>query len=196
MWMFPILSEGRDNSVLFFSLTWIGLFFLSSEQLWSLCWRNRFSTQDGRYWCKMRFWFIILETQKFLFLLWCSQSCWFHLMWNTSHRISFSSSISVCVCLSFIVFVFRLFVCLFVWLFGCLCFQMHPRLLGHWSTWRVSCSSFLTLFSSQDAEIFERYRDATDDQSKSELLSVLKLRYFTPREVANLHGFPSDFCEC
>lgn len=134
MWMFPILSEGRDNSVLFFSLTWIGLFFLSSEQLWSLCWRNRFSTQDGRYWCKMRFWFIILETQKFLFLLWCSQSCWFHLMWNTSHRISFSSSISVCVCYLLLC---SFFVCLFVWLFGCLCFQMHPRLLGHWSTWRV-----------------------------------------------------------
>ena len=59
-----------------------------------------------------------------------------------------------------------------------------------------SCCSYFTLFSSQDTEIFERYRDVTDDQSKSELLSVLKLRYFTPREVANLHGFPSDFCEC
>ena len=58
------------------------------------------------------------------------------------------------------------------------------------------CSSVFTLFSSQDTKIFERYRVVTDDQSKSELLSVLKLRYFTPREVANLHGFPSDFCEC
>ena len=58
------------------------------------------------------------------------------------------------------------------------------------------CRSIFTLFSSQDAEIFERYRVVTDDQSKSELLSVLKLRYFTPREVANLHGFPSDFREC
>ena len=57
-------------------------------------------------------------------------------------------------------------------------------------------SSFFTPFSSQDTEIFERYRDLTDEQSKSELLSVLKLRYFTPREVANLHGFPSDFCKC
>ena len=94
------------------------------------------------------------------------------------------------------VFVYLLLCSFFVCLFGCLCFQMHPRLLGHWSTWRVSCSSFLTLFSSQDAEIFERYRDATDDQSKSELLSVLKLRYFTPREVANLHGFSSDFGKC
>ena len=25
---------------------------------------------------------------------------------------------------------------------------------------------------------------------------MLKLRYFTPREVANLHGFPADFREC
>ena len=58
-----------------------------------------------------------------------------------------------------------------------------------------TCSSFFTPFSSQDTEIFKRYRDLTDDQSKSELLSVLKLRYFTPREVANLHGFPSDFCK-
>ena len=24
---------------------------------------------------------------------------------------------------------------------------------------------------------------------------MLKLRYFTPREVANLHGFPSEFCK-
>ena len=56
-------------------------------------------------------------------------------------------------------------------------------------------SSFFTPFSSQDTEIFERYRVLTDDQSKSELLSVLKLRYFTPREVANLHGFPSEFCK-
>ena len=60
----------------------------------------------------------------------------------------------------------------------------------------TTCSSIFTLFSSQDTEIFERYRVVTDDQSKSELLSVLKLRYFTPREVANLHGFPSDFREC
>jgi len=60
-----------------------------------------------------------------------------------------------------------------------------------YSTW----SSFFTPSSSQDTEIFERYRDLMDDQSKLELLSVLKLRYFTPREVANLHGFPSDFCK-
>ena len=52
------------------------------------------------------------------------------------------------------------------------------------------------IFSSfQDTEIFNTYRDLTDDKHKSQLLSVLKLRYFTPREVANLHGFPEEFCK-
>lgn len=62
---------------------------------------------------------------------------------------------------------------------------------GHYAE---GTGSVLKMADIDDAEIFERYRDATDDQSKSALLSVLKLRYFTPREVANLHGFPSDFC--
>ncbi|PIO39972.1 hypothetical protein AB205_0037170 [Aquarana catesbeiana] len=31
------------------------------------------------------------------------------------------------------------------------------------------------------------------DEEKLTKLSTLKLRYFTPREIANLHGFPADF---
>ncbi|XP_020621439.1 tRNA (cytosine-5-)-methyltransferase-like isoform X2 [Orbicella faveolata] len=62
---------------------------------------------------------------------------------------------------------------------------------GHYAE---GTGSVLKMADIDDTEIFERYRDLTDDQSKLELLSVLKLRYFTPREVANLHGFPSDFC--
>ena len=54
---------------------------------------------------------------------------------------------------------------------------------------------FYVFSSFQDTEIFNTYRDITDDKHKSQLLSVLKLRYFTPREVANLHGFPEEFCK-
>ena len=50
-------------------------------------------------------------------------------------------------------------------------------------------------YPSQDSDIFRRYQDLTDDKQKAELLSILKLRYFTPREVANLHGFPFEFRE-
>mgnify|MGYP000258920840 CR=1 FL=1 len=51
-------------------------------------------------------------------------------------------------------------------------------------------------FSSlQDTEIFCKYRDLSNEKQKSQLLSVLRLRYFTPREVANLLGFPTEFCK-
>jgi len=64
---------------------------------------------------------------------------------------------------------------------------------GHYAE---GTGSVLKTADVDDREIFDRYNDLTDGQCKSELLSVLKLRYFTPREVANLHGFPSDFCKC
>lgn len=32
-----------------------------------------------------------------------------------------------------------------------------------------------------------------DEEKQLELLRTLKLRYFTPREVANLMGFPQEF---
>jgi tRNA (cytosine38-C5)-methyltransferase len=32
-----------------------------------------------------------------------------------------------------------------------------------------------------------------DEERQLELLRTLKLRYFSPREVANLMGFPDDF---
>ncbi|XP_078366241.1 tRNA (cytosine(38)-C(5))-methyltransferase-like isoform X2 [Oculina patagonica] len=62
---------------------------------------------------------------------------------------------------------------------------------GHYAE---GTGSVLKMADIDDTQIFSRYKDLTDDKHKSELLSVLKLRYFTPREVANLHGFPSEFC--
>ena len=34
------------------------------------------------------------------------------------------------------------------------------------------------------------------EEEKLMKLSTLKLRYFTPREIANLHGFPQEFGKC
>uniref|UniRef100_A0A8C3TM85 Uncharacterized protein n=1 Tax=Chelydra serpentina TaxID=8475 RepID=A0A8C3TM85_CHESE len=34
------------------------------------------------------------------------------------------------------------------------------------------------------------------EEEKLMKLSTLKLRYFTPREIANLHGFPPEFGTC
>ena len=50
----------------------------------------------------------------------------------------------------------------------------------------------------QDAAIFENYRllnERGQEQEKMERLSVLGLRYFTPREVANLQCLPQSFGE-
>ncbi|XP_066579433.1 tRNA (cytosine(38)-C(5))-methyltransferase isoform X2 [Amia ocellicauda] len=47
-----------------------------------------------------------------------------------------------------------------------------------------------------DTEIETAFRslDMLSDEEKLKQLSMLKLRYFTPREIANLLGFPADFC--
>jgi len=62
---------------------------------------------------------------------------------------------------------------------------------GHYAE---GTGSVLKMADIEDTEIFNRYREVTDEEHKSQMLSVLKLRYFTPREVANLHGFPKEFC--
>lgn len=62
---------------------------------------------------------------------------------------------------------------------------------GHYAE---GTGSVLKMIDIDDTEIFNKYRDLSDEKQKFELLSVLKLRYFTPREVANLHGFPTEFC--
>lgn len=38
--------------------------------------------------------------------------------------------------------------------------------------------------------------ESLSDEEKLAKLSTLKLRYFTPREIANLHGFPAEFGMC
>lgn len=38
--------------------------------------------------------------------------------------------------------------------------------------------------------------DKLPEEEKLIKLSTLKLRYFTPREIANLHGFPLEFGMC
>ncbi|XP_063003685.1 tRNA (cytosine(38)-C(5))-methyltransferase [Elgaria multicarinata webbii] len=40
--------------------------------------------------------------------------------------------------------------------------------------------------------VFKSFEGLSEDE-KLEKLSMLKLRYFTPREIANLHGFPPEF---
>lgn len=62
---------------------------------------------------------------------------------------------------------------------------------GHYAE---GTGSVLKMATIDDSDIFRRYQDLSDDKQKADLLSILKLRYFTPREVANLHGFPNDFC--
>lgn len=62
---------------------------------------------------------------------------------------------------------------------------------GHYAE---GTGSVLKMADIDDTEIFCKYRDLSNEKQKSQLLSVLRLRYFTPREVANLHGFPTEFC--
>jgi tRNA (cytosine38-C5)-methyltransferase len=40
---------------------------------------------------------------------------------------------------------------------------------------------------------FSKFKDREDSAGAVECLRDLKLRYFTPKEVANLMGFPQDF---
>ncbi|KAG8443221.1 hypothetical protein GDO86_011866 [Hymenochirus boettgeri] len=51
------------------------------------------------------------------------------------------------------------------------------------------------LQTATDVEIDSVYKtlDSLTEEKKLEKLSSLKMRYFTPREIANLHGFPADF---
>ncbi|ORX44412.1 hypothetical protein DM01DRAFT_1312425 [Hesseltinella vesiculosa] len=42
-------------------------------------------------------------------------------------------------------------------------------------------------------EAIEKAKQQGDDEKQIQLYRSLKLRYFTPREIANLMGFPSDF---
>nr|XP_020662315.1 tRNA (cytosine(38)-C(5))-methyltransferase isoform X1 [Pogona vitticeps] len=41
--------------------------------------------------------------------------------------------------------------------------------------------------------VFESFEGLPEDEKLKKLL-MLKLRYFTPKEIANLHGFPPEFC--
>lgn len=43
--------------------------------------------------------------------------------------------------------------------------------------------------------VFKSFDDLSEDE-KLKNLSMLQLRYFTPREIANLHGFPPKFGMC
>lgn len=51
------------------------------------------------------------------------------------------------------------------------------------------------LQAAADVEISSAYKslETLSDEEKLAKLSTLKLRYFTPREIANLHGFPAAF---
>ncbi|XP_073532597.1 tRNA (cytosine(38)-C(5))-methyltransferase isoform X2 [Phyllobates terribilis] len=51
------------------------------------------------------------------------------------------------------------------------------------------------LQAATDVEISSVYKslETLSDEEKFAKLSTLKLRYFTPREIANLHGFPAQF---
>ncbi|XP_072268880.1 tRNA (cytosine(38)-C(5))-methyltransferase [Pyxicephalus adspersus] len=51
------------------------------------------------------------------------------------------------------------------------------------------------LQTATDVEISSVYKslETLPDEEKLAKLSTMKLRYFTPREIANLHGFPAKF---
>ncbi|XP_031224908.1 tRNA (cytosine(38)-C(5))-methyltransferase isoform X2 [Mastomys coucha] len=51
------------------------------------------------------------------------------------------------------------------------------------------------LQTAEDVQIENIYKSLTDlpPEEKIAKLSMLKLRYFTPKEIANLHGFPPEF---
>ncbi|KAM4029576.1 tRNA (cytosine(38)-C(5))-methyltransferase [Anomaloglossus baeobatrachus] len=51
------------------------------------------------------------------------------------------------------------------------------------------------LQAATDVEISAVYKslETLSEEEKLTKLSTLKLRYFTPREIANLHGFPAEF---
>ena len=55
-------------------------------------------------------------------------------------------------------------------------------------------SEAFALCALQMESVF-RGLDQCCEEEKLQRLLKLKLRYFTPREVANLMGFPTSFCE-
>lgn len=46
-----------------------------------------------------------------------------------------------------------------------------------------------------DVQVVFPSLDRCSEEEKVQRLLELKLRYFTPREVANLMGFPQSFCK-
>ncbi|KAG8573748.1 hypothetical protein GDO81_012531 [Engystomops pustulosus] len=62
---------------------------------------------------------------------------------------------------------------------------------GHHGTY---CDNLYCLISCS-RQISSAYKslETLSDEEKLAKLSTLKLRYFTPREIANLHGFPATF---
>ncbi|PKU32192.1 trna (cytosine -c)-methyltransferase isoform x2 [Limosa lapponica baueri] len=48
-------------------------------------------------------------------------------------------------------------------------------------------------FSAMELESVFKHIEELPEEEKLMKLSTLKLRYFTPREIANLHGFPLEF---
>lgn len=57
-------------------------------------------------------------------------------------------------------------------------------------------NSFFRLFLSvlQMEDVFKDHHQCSEEEKLQRLLT-LNLRYFTPREVANLMGFPQSFCK-
>ena len=60
--------------------------------------------------------------------------------------------------------------------------------------WFILVNSFLRLFSFQSSQIFCQYNEISEED-RPHFLAPLGLRYFTPREISNLHYFPKDFGE-
>ncbi|NWU97024.1 TRDMT methyltransferase, partial [Upupa epops] len=52
-----------------------------------------------------------------------------------------------------------------------------------------------TAVDVQLESVFKHIEEVPEEE-KLKKLSTLKLRYFTPREIANLHGFPQEFGKC
>ena len=57
------------------------------------------------------------------------------------------------------------------------------------------CLAWPVLQAAEDAQIENIYKSLPDlpPEEKIAKLSMLKLRYFTPKEIANLQGFPPEF---
>lgn len=56
------------------------------------------------------------------------------------------------------------------------------------------CLGLLLCVALQMQSVFAGLEQCSEEEKLKRLLK-LKLRYFTPREVANLMGFPQSFCK-